>query len=517
MRREKDLARERSVVSVAFANVLSRIAGFARDSAVFALLAMTPWSGAFLFAFTVPNLFRRLLGEGALGAALVPLFGAANKSRSREEAFAFLNGVLARMMFFFLAAFAAIAVAFAGFHKLLSESWLRATALSVLLFPYLAFACLSAALCGALNVLGLFGLPALGALLLNASVVVFAAVAFAVSPAGGRDAATLLCCGVLVGGFLQLALPALLLARRGWRFRPTLAKSDLTHRFAKLFFPATAAAAIVQINGALSRILAFCLEDGALAVLYLSSRLVELPLGIFVAPILTVAFPALSGGSGQGFAEAHGRAVRSLLMVAVPSAVGLCVLGEPILDVLFNWGNCGMGELTRVLPVLRVSAAALPFFALSGLWTRAFHGKCDTVTPLKIAAISLVANVALTLALAGPFSALGIGAANAIAALLQCVLLAAALGRKCGDEVRCGVLSWGPKIAAAAMTMWAVILACQAAAGFFQPGKTRSLFLILAAIPAGAAAYCAVLRALKFEEVSLLLAMAKLPGRPFSR
>ncbi|MDR2667950.1 MAG: hypothetical protein LBB38_02835, partial [Puniceicoccales bacterium] len=259
MGRSNSASYDGAVASVAFATALSRVAGFFRDSVMFALLGMSPWSGAFLFAFTVPNLFRRMLGEGALSSAMIPIFTETLETRSREDAFAFLNRLLTRLGALIFVLCAVFLLLFVIMHKALSPSWLRALALSAILCPYLAFACLSAAICGALNSLGSFGLPALNAALLNGAMIVFGVVGLLLCPSGGATAALLLCGGVLLGGLCQLALPFWLLMRSGWRFHFDWSSSQLLAKMMALLIPAAVGAAMVQINATLSRILAFWL------------------------------------------------------------------------------------------------------------------------------------------------------------------------------------------------------------------------------------------------------------------
>ena len=512
-----------AIVSVAFATALSRVAGFFRDSVMFALLGFSPWSGAFLFAFTLPNLFRRMLGEGALNSAMIPIFAETLEKKSRDEAFAFLNGLFCRLGTVIFAVAVVFLAAFVFFRDALPENWLRALGLAVLLFPYLAFACLSALLCGALNSLGSFGLPALNAALLNCAMIVFGALGLALYPSGGGAAALMLCGGVLVGGLLQLALPFWLLRQRGWLFRFDFSANPLLGKLMGLFVPATVGAAMVQINGALSRILAFLFTDNGMEILYMSSRLVELPLGIFAASVIAVSFPGLSSavaaGDGAAFAENYGRAQRSLLAVTIPSALGLILLAKPILTALFAWGNCAAADLGQVLPALRVSAAAIPFFAAAGMAVKAFHAKQDMASPLAVAALSILINIILTLSFIGPFGATGIAAANSISALLQCILLQRKLKRAFPNTVRANELRHNLlPLLLASLALSAVIFICGAILG--RTGVTRlgSLTTLIVTIPAAATAYVAVLSILHFEEVSLLLTMVKPRKRsPFSR
>jgi putative peptidoglycan lipid II flippase len=481
------------------------MAGLLRDSVLFALLGLSEWNGAFLFAFTVPNLFRRMLGEGALNSAMIPLFAGTLKSHSQDEAFTFLNRLLSRLCAFLLFAIGACAVAFLLCHRFFSDRWLRALGLSLLLAPYLLFTCLSAMICGALNALGFFGLPALATLPLNGFMVATGVGALLLCPSNKLLATLLVCGGVLAGGMGQLAFPSLLLRRRGWRFRWDWSHHPLLDRLWNLFLPAVLGAAMVQINATVSRLLAFWLTANGISTLYLSSRLVELPLGVFAISIISVSFPDLaqsaSTGDGGAFARGYGRALRSVLMVTIPSAIGLILLSRPILTALFGWGNYGADDLARTLPVLRASAVGIPLFAMAGLSTRAFHALQDMKTPVRAAAVAILANLLLTLLLIKPFGAVGIAVANALSAGFQCVLLQRKIGRLGKRPAGAGrPLLWANGV------LLAFLLAFVRLPFARPPGRSGALLQLAIAIPSAIALYGLVLWRSGFGEISLLWA-----------
>jgi putative peptidoglycan lipid II flippase len=499
---------ERAIATVAAATVLSRVAGLLRDSVLFALLGLSEWNGAFLFAFTVPNLFRRMLGEGALSSAMIPLFAETAKNHSQEEAFTFLNRLLSRLCAFLLLAIGAFAAIFLLGRRLLSDRWLWALGLSLFLAPYLLFTCLSAMVCGALNALGSFGLPALATLPLNGFMVAAGGCAFFLCPADGLLSTLFICGGVLAGGIGQLALPGLLLRRRGWRFHWDWSRCPLLSRLWNLFLPAVLGAAMVQINATVSRLLAFWLTADGISTLYLSSRLVELPLGIFAIAIISVVFPDLarsaSSGNGEAFAHSYGHAFRSVLMVTIPAAIGLILLGRPILTILFGWGNYDADDLARTLPVLWASSLGIPFFAIAALLTRTFHARQDMKTPVRTAAIAIFANLALTVLLIKPFGAVGIALANVLSAGLQCIHLRWQMGR-----------SWGQKFSrpgSGHALLWANGILLVFLLAFVRlpfaclPVRSGALLQLATAIPSAIVLYGLVLWRLGFAEISLLWA-----------
>ena len=176
-----------------------------------------------------------------------------------------------------------------------------------------------------------------------------------------------------------------------------------------------------------SRTLAFTLDDSAVALLFLASRLVELPLGIFTIAVTTVIFPQIAKLQVQ---KEHGR-FRStfqkgllwILVLTIPAAVGLAVLSHPILDFLFNWGLFDDAAVGDTVPILQISAIGLPFYSAVAMYTRGFHAQEDMQRPLKGSVHVLVANLVLSLVLMQFYGVFGLAAAGVLATLYQCIYL----------------------------------------------------------------------------------------------
>jgi putative peptidoglycan lipid II flippase len=497
---------EHSVVSVAWATVLSRIGGLFRDIVIFALLGLSPWNGAFLFAFTVPNLFRRLFGEGALTSAMVPIY-ADIFQKNPPEARRLLNAILTRLTLALLIAIGGFALCVTGLWPFLSASGTRALGLTVLLSPYLICACGAAMLCGALNVENTFGWPALTAFFLNLAILVFGLMGFLFGKERPLPCVLLLCAGVLAGGGLQVLIPWRVLRQKGWRWHVERAPTESTGRLWKLFLPAVFGAAVAQINTTLSRILAYCFTPDGISTLYLSSRLTELPLGIFVFAITSVTFPNLSKAAANGdfvtFFENYRGAQRGILMITVPAALGLICLGEPILQLLFKWGNFSSGDVSRVLPVLCASAVGIPFYALGAIAIRAFHARQDMRTPLHIGIINMVANLFLTISFLVPFGVMGMAIANSLAALFQWFLLERSLKQILKHTIERRHCLLHIAFASMALVLW--IFSAHFLLGHFHfADKIAALLEISTDIAIGGVIYILILKKMHFAEVSLL-------------
>ncbi|MDR0727940.1 MAG: murein biosynthesis integral membrane protein MurJ [Puniceicoccales bacterium] len=497
---------ERSVVSVAWATALSRVGGLFRDVVIFALLGLSPWNGAFLFAFTVPNLFRRLFGEGALTSAMIPIYTDVFQ-KNFIQAYQLLNAILTRLTRALLMLIGGFAVCVAVLWPLLSISWTRALGLTVLLSPYLVCACVAAMLCGALNVENTFGWPALLALFLNVTILAAGLAGFFLKKSQSLQCTLLLCVGVLVGGGLQVLIPWRMLQRRGWEWRTEQLHMESMQRLWKLFLPAVFGAAVAQINTTLSRIIAYCFTSDGISTLYLSSRLTELPLGIFVFAITSVAFPSLSKAMAIGdiavFFAGYRGAQRGILMITIPAALGLICLGKPILQLLFQWGNFSANDIDRVFPVLCGSAAGIPFYALGAIAIRAFHAQQNMRAPLHIGIINMVANLFLTVSFLVPFGVTGMAAANSLAAMFQWYLLERSLKQVLHPLPAHQHGLFPIVFASGLLVLW--ILSTHLILGSFHfAGKIAALLEILSDITIGGAIYILILKKMHFTEVSLL-------------
>ena len=464
----------RSVSTVAVSTLGSRFLGLFRDILLYATLGLSATTSAFLLAFTLPNLFRRLFGEGALTTALVPLLASEEEARPGRGAFALLNRILRRAVPL-LALLGLAGLLVAGL-PLLLDLWpagrfREAAALSLVLFPYVLPICLAAVLAATLQVLGRFFLPALNPVLLN-----LAMIAVLLGPATWwtdtpRQQAFLLSGAVLAGGLLQLALPALQLRSLGWRPRLDPSPDPAVDEVRRLFLPALSGAAILQLNILVSRALAFGIGEDAVALLYLAARLVELPLGLFAIATATVLFPQLARHAGSGeeteFREAFRQGSALVAAVTVPAFLGLALLGDPVLRVLFAWGLFDAADAARAAPVLAFFAVGLPFFAQATLLSRALQARRDAHGPMRVAGWTLLVNLALSLALMIPFGATGLAAANSLAAVAQTLLLHGRLHRH-----RPGGGSWWPvdlwKVGAGSLAVGALLLLVP------EPGATAS-------------------------------------------
>ncbi|MDR2377259.1 MAG: polysaccharide biosynthesis C-terminal domain-containing protein, partial [Puniceicoccales bacterium] len=227
----------------------------------------------------------------------------------------------------------------------------------------------------------------------------------------------------LLGGLLPLLLLLGQLRQQGWRWRWDFCPSPALAELKGLFLPGLLGAAVVQLNLAFSRCLAFSLQANAISLLYLAERLIDLPLGIFVVTLTTLFFPQMSRSSAtrcaEGFWQEARHGLMGVLLISVPAALGLGLLGREIIQMLFVWGQFRTGDVLAALPVLRIFTLALPFCALSSFLTRIHHAKKDMRVPLRASAGAFGINLSLSLLLLHPLQVRGLAWAHVLAVFFQ--------------------------------------------------------------------------------------------------
>jgi putative peptidoglycan lipid II flippase len=425
---------------VGAATLLSRILGFVRDVIVAWFFGAGLAADAFFVAFRIPNVLRRLFAEGSLTISFIPVFTEYLSRNGREEAFR-----LARCAFWLLSLVLA-AVAVGGILlsplivKVIAPGFLSSpekfdltVLLTRIMFPYIFFIGLVALCMGILNALGHFAAPALAPVLLNIAMI---SAVLLVSPRL-EEPAVGLAIGVLIGGVLQLGLQIPFVIRRGFRLA---VRGPLGHpaikRIAVLMVPAVFGAAVYQINIFVGTLLASLLPEGSVSYLYYADRLVQFPLGVFGIALATAVLPSLSRQAAlndmEGLRSSFAYALRLVFFITIPAMTGLIVLREPIVRLLFQRGAFDVATT-------RFTAEALFYYAI-GLWAfsgvrivvSTFYALQDTKTPVKVAVISLLVNIVLSILLMGPMRHGGLALATSLAAVVNLILLTHALKKRLG-------------------------------------------------------------------------------------
>ncbi|MCS7337621.1 MAG: murein biosynthesis integral membrane protein MurJ [Verrucomicrobiae bacterium] len=425
--------------AMAAATMTSRVLGMVREI-VYARFMGDSWvAGAFQLAFMIPNLFRRLLGEGALSAAFIPIFKEKEKREGEPQMWHAANAVISALV---LSATAIIVLALIGITVALAalalpvETRLMLQLLRVM-FPYMLLVCLAAVFIGMLNARGHFFIPAMGATMLN--VVMIGSVLF-LAPRMGTSLETQifgLAIGVLIAGVAQAAFQLPTLHREGYRYRWVAPWGDETvKQVARNMIPGTIGVAAYQLNVLLTQGIAFGVDPTIVASFNYAVRLMELPQGVFGISVATYMLPALAGLAAEKKLDeyrgtlTHG--LGHLLMVNLIASVLLVALAEPIVRLLFERGRFTPDSTVRVSFALACLAPGLVAFSAVNVLARAFYALGDTRTPMQMSVISLALNLVLTICLIGPFRQGGLGAANTLSACANVALLLTALKKKLG-------------------------------------------------------------------------------------
>ncbi len=399
---KKHILKSASIISLV--TIVSRVLGYVREQRIALLLGTSAAADAYNLAYRIPNLFRRLVAEGSMTASFIPVFTTYMREKTKEEVWEFAN-----RLFWTLALVVAVITVlgmvfsptvvhlFAG--KNIAEA--QATALNRIVFPYLFFIALAALAMGILNCFHVFGLPAATPVFLNLATILFT---FAVVRSHFKDSATAIVVGVLVGGVLQFLIQVPLLVQKGMKFNFGISFSHPGIRnVARLMIPRLFGIGIGQINLFVDTrfATAIIMPIGSLAALTIADRTMELVLGGYAIAVATAILPMMSHQAAakdyESLKKTLAFAVRIVAFITVPAALGLMILREPIVRVLFQHGQFDANSTRLTARALLYYAIGLPALASVKLVVPAFYSTSDTKTPVIVASISLVINVVLNI------------------------------------------------------------------------------------------------------------------------
>lgn len=499
---------------VGAATFLSRILGYLRDMVLAWFFGAGPISDAFFVAFRIPNLLRKLFAEGSLSVAFIPVFTEHLIHRGKKDAFEMAESAMR-----LLAVVLAVAVIFGillspwivriiapGFAGTSVQSALTVT-LTRIMFPYLFFIGLTALCMAILNVLGHFAAPAFAPVFLNLAMI---GSVLWISPHLDEPVIGL-AVGVVAGGMLQLVLQLPFLMKKGIRFRRN---TNLFHpglkKIGVLLLPTVFGAAAYQINILVGTLLASLLPEGSVSCLYYADRLVQFPLGIFAIAVSTAVLPSISMQAAandlDGVRDTFIFAMKLVSFIAVPAMVGLIVLKEPIIALLFKRGAFD-SESTRM------TADAVFYYSI-GLWAfsaerivvSASYALRDTRTPVKTAVISIFANMILGILLMKPMGHGGLALSTSLAAMLNVCLLTRCLRIRLGESGWKNLASSAFKIIACSAIMGGAVRAFSLLSALGEEKTLYGLFLgLMGSILTGLFFYGGSAFLLRSREIGIVL------------
>ncbi|MEO8558488.1 MAG: murein biosynthesis integral membrane protein MurJ [Rhodospirillales bacterium] len=451
----------RAVALVGGFTMLSRIAGFLRDMVTAAVLGSGPIADAFFIAFRLPNLFRRLFAEGSFNLAFVPLFAKELQEHDRAAARLFAEQAQAALLAL-LIPFSAILMVLMPYVVLMLAPGLHddkvvlgyATEFGRITFPYLLFISLVSLQGGVLNTLDRFGHVAVTPILLNLTMIAAGLLLTAYLPNAGYA----LSCGVLAAGVIQYIWLAMVCSREGIRLRLIWPRwNPAIKRLALLTLPAAIGGGVQQINSMLDTIWASFLPAGSISYLYYADRINQLPLGVVGITIGTALLPMLSrqlrSGNAADAMTSQNRAMEIGLLFGLPAAIGIGLLAEPIMRVLFQRGAFDAAATIGTAGALAAYSIGLPAYVLVKTLAPGFYARHDTRTPLYIALVAIVANIAFNLALIWSLKHVGIALASALSGWLNFTLMAVILHRRGHFRIDAQFKRRAPRLIMAAIVM----------------------------------------------------------------
>lgn len=433
---KSELARNAAVVGAGILS--SRVLGLAREMVISRTFDKSV-TDLFFVAFTIPNALRQVVGEGAVSGAFVPVF-TQEEAKGGKGASANFAADLYGTMFVLLLVLSAAGVMAAPFLMWAYgdgyEGWRGdlGVTLTRLVFPYIFFAGLGAVAMGALNARRRFAAPAFAPAMLNVAVI---AAALTLTP--WMDDLSLppvasLCIGALIGGALQLAFVVPALRNEALPLLPRFRRNAAVAKCFRLMVPLLAGMGVYQLNIVLSRRFASELQAGSQSYLYYAQRLTDVPLAVFSIAIASAALPALSSlreaGQHDAVTKTFVRSARLSLFVALPAALLLMILAEPIISVFLEGGPFGELETQQTAAALVPYAVAVAAVAVLRVTLPVFHAYNDTKTPVFASAANLVVFVVGSIALMPTLQHVGIATAAALASFVQLALLLWLLKRK---------------------------------------------------------------------------------------
>ncbi len=468
----------RGILTVGGWTMGSRMLGFVRDILIAAMAGTGPVADAFFVANKLPNMFRRLFGEGAFNAAFVPQFTGLLATEGTDAARTFAQEAFSVLAFWLLGLTVLGEIFMPWMMRLLAPGFSGDPAkfalvvdLARITFPYLLLICLTALLSGVLNGVDRFAAAAAAPLLFNIASIAAMLLLTPYVPTVGHALAW----GVASAGVVQLALLVWATARAGMPMRlPRPRLTPAMQVLMKRMAPGLVGASAMQLNQMVDVIIGSLLPPGAISLMYYADRVNQLPLGTIGIAVGTALLPTLSrqvrGADPEVPLTTLNRAIEFALVLTIPAALGLIVSGYPIMVVLFERGAFTQHSAMLSAQSLAAYALGLPAFVLVKVLAPGFFARGDTSTPVRIGLVTLALNFALNLALMVPLQHVGPPLATSLAAIFNTATLAVLLRRRSFLRMDARLRRRLPRIglaaAAMAVTLWLV------RARLFDPATT---------------------------------------------
>jgi len=434
---------------------ISRTAGLLREVAMAYFFGTSALKSAFDIAFIIPNLFRRLFGEGALSSAFVPVFGETLEKEGVERARLFAMRVITLLIAALgVVTAAGILISFPLAHILPPDSrWVLPLPMLRIMLPYALLICVAALLSGMLNTLGKFAVSSFTPFILNGVWLLALGLCFFL-PDDPDFRLRILCWAILLAGVSQISFQLPALSKHGFTFQ--LCFHELLHdaklrQVLVLMAPAALGMGLIQINVCVDKFLAYWADPAAPAALEYAERIVYLPLGMFATAFMTVLLPTFSRQASRGdftlMRDTLERAIRNLMVIMAPCSAALALLSLPVIELIYSFHGGKFDSTSALLSsrALMVYAPGLLIFSIQQSMTPAFYGMQDLRTPVRVSLFGLMLNLTLNvtsvLLLPHGWKHVGIAGSTVFTSAVNGLTLALILHKRVGAP-RLSAIGW---------------------------------------------------------------------------
>ncbi len=475
----------KSVRTVSGLTALSRVCGLVRDIITIKVLSSFH-TDALILAWTIPNLFRKLLGDGALASAFIAVFAHVRRDGSRERVHALVDNLITVLLLFLVGITLLLIIA----SFVIPEAWLlplfqgdrlsmnETLALGRVLIPYMIVACILAQFQGILNSFGLFAIPAFMPVFLNLVWITAGFLSVLLLPGAFKERAFFLAGAIMFGAVMQLVLYVPSLKKQGMLPRPRFSLKNPDFRMVMTrMFPMALAFSATQVNILVDRFVArtFVPGDGGVTHLFLGDRLMQFPLALISIALTTTIYPLLAGLSANrdwdGVKRNLSSALRINLFLSIPAVVGLVFLAEPIVALFFEWGTFSSSDTGATGLALIGYVTGLPFLGTVILLNRAFFSMNRLKEPLVTSALLVAVNIVLDFILVFPLQEAGVAFATTITTVVQAFVLYLLLQRRLGRMEGAALIGTALRSCLLSLFMAAAVYGAVGLAGSWWPAS----------------------------------------------
>lgn len=422
----------KSAFIMSIGTLLSRVAGYVRDIFIAKYLGSGFFSDVFFLAFRIPNFFRKIFAEGAFNSAFTPIFASGVQVHGKEKMMIFARNLYSILLYSLLIFTLVVEIAMPFLMYVLAPGYLSdktkfdlLVILTRITFPYLIFISLVSLMSGILNTFNKFFAVSVAPVILNFSII---AGIYIFRNSDNLVMVKAMSYSIFVAGILQLIWILIFTLKEKAFLYPVYPKlSKTTKQFFSKFGHSFLASGIVQINSIIDSIVA-TLVPSAVSILYYSDRVSQFPLSLIGTAIGMSILPILSKtlskkGNKEEAQTIQEDAIFLSCFLGIPSAVGLFVMSNLIIELLFQRGQFSYENTIQVATVLKIYSIALPFFIFSKILQTIFYAKKDTKTPMKNAFYCLILNTCVSLSLVFKFGANGIAIATTMSSIFATTVL----------------------------------------------------------------------------------------------